>query len=160
MQENQNKNWKIVEQHFEIFQNNFHVLRDGTQILFSNQQFNFNFDTAASLLCTLYADVKSYRSALYAYSINLLNLIPILLDKRLPMSLVPRESLIAVLNSVHDALKYNTLKMSLAIPMQDLMSCYNAKILTENSTVRQEILLTLVIPSHQEQQLLWFTVHI
>ena len=59
MQENQNKNWKIVQQQFEIFQNNFHVLRDCTQMLFSHQQLNFNFDTAASLLNVLYADVKS-----------------------------------------------------------------------------------------------------
>ena len=146
MQENQNKNWKIVQQQFEIFQNNFHVLRDCTQMLFSNQQLNFNFDTAASLLNILYADVKSYRSALYAYSINLLNSIPILLDKRLPMSLVPRESLIAVLDSVHDAQKYSTDKLSLAIPMKDLMSYYDARLLIEISTVKQGLLLTLAIP--------------
>ena len=146
MQENQNKNWKIVQQQFEIFQNNFHVLRDCTQMLFSHQQLNFNFNTAASLLNVLYADVKSYRSALYAYSINLLNSIPILLDKRLPMSLVPRESLNAVLDSVHDAQKYSTDKLSLAIPMQDLMSYYDAKLLTEISTVKQGLLLTLAIP--------------
>ena len=146
MQENQNKNWKIVQQQFEIFQNNFHVLRDCTQMLFSNQQLNFNFDTAASLLNILYADVKSYRSALYAYSINLLNPIPILLDKRLPMSLVPRESLIAVLDSVHDAQKYSTDKLSLAIPMKDLMSYYDARLLIEISTVKQGLLLTLAIP--------------
>ena len=146
MQENQNKNWKIVQQQFEIFQNNFHVLRDCTQMLFSNQQLNFNFDTAASLLNILYADVKSYRSALYACSINLLNSIPILLDKRLPMSLVPRESLIAVLDSVHDAQKYSTDKLSLAIPMKDLMSYYDARLLIEISTVKQGLLLTLAIP--------------
>ena len=146
MQESQNKNWKIVQQQFEIFQNNFHVLRDCTQMLFSHQQLHFNFDTAASLLNVLYADVKSYRSALYAYSINLLNSIPILLDKRLPMSLVPRESLNAVLDSVHDAQKYSTDKLSLAIPMQDLMSYYDAKLLTEISTVKQGLLLTLAIP--------------
>ena len=108
MQDNQNKNWKVVQDQFDIFEKNFHLLRDCTQMLFSNQQLNFNFDTVASLLSILYADIKSYRSALYAYCINLLNSMPILLDKRLPMSFVPRESLLAVLNSVHDSQKHST----------------------------------------------------
>ena len=50
MQENQNKNWQVVQQQFEIFQNNFHVLRNCTQMMFPNQQLKFHFDTAASLL--------------------------------------------------------------------------------------------------------------
>ena len=108
MQNNQNKNWKVVQDQFDIFEKNFHLLRDCTQMLFSNQQLSFNFDTVASLLSILYADIKSYRSALYAYSINLSNSIPILLDKRLAMSLVPRESLLAVLDSAHDSQKHST----------------------------------------------------
>ena len=106
MQDNQNKNWKVVQDQFDIFEKNFHILRDCSHMLFSNQQLNFHFDTVASLLSILYADIKSYRSALYAYSINLLNSLPILLDKRLLMSLVPRKSLLAVLDSVHDSQKH------------------------------------------------------
>ena len=59
MAENQNKNWKIIEEQFQTIERNFHVLRDCTQILYSNQQLNFNLDTAASLLNLVYADVKS-----------------------------------------------------------------------------------------------------
>ena len=50
MAENQNKNWKIIEEQFQTIERNFHVLRDCTQILYSNQQLNFNLDTVASLL--------------------------------------------------------------------------------------------------------------
>ena len=64
MTETQNKNWAIIEEQFNVFEGNFHILRDCAQMLFSNQQLNFNFDTAASLLSMLYADVKSYRTAL------------------------------------------------------------------------------------------------
>ena len=50
MQDNQNENWKVVQDQFDVFEKNFHLLRDCTQMLFSNQQLNFNFDTVASLL--------------------------------------------------------------------------------------------------------------
>ena len=151
MQDNQNKNWKVVQDQFYIFEKNFHLLRDCTQMLFSNQQLNINLDTVASLLSIFYADIKSYRSALYAYSISLLNSIPILLDKRLPMSLVPRESLLAVLDSVYDSQKHSTDRLSLAIPMKDLMSYYDAKLVYEIATVEQGLLLTLAIPLASSQ---------
>ena len=106
-------------------------------MLFSNQQLNFNFCIVASLLSILYADIKSYRSALYAYSVNLLNSIPIRLDKRLPMSSVPRESLLAVSDSVHDSQNHSTDPLSKAIPMKDLMSYYDAKLVYESATVEQ-----------------------
>ena len=69
--------------------------------LFSNQQINFNFDTAASLLNVVYADITSYKTALYAFKTNVLNSIPTLMDQRLLMSLVPRESLLAVIDDLY-----------------------------------------------------------
>ena len=99
--ENQNRNWKMIEEQFATIQGNFHILGDCTQTLFSNQQINFNFDTAASLLNVVYADITSYKTALYAFKTNVLNSIPTLLDKRLPISLVPRESLLAFIDAVY-----------------------------------------------------------
>ena len=128
--ENQNKNWK---EQFEIFERNILILSNCEQLLFSNQQLNFNFDTVASLLSVIYADIKSYRWALYAYKVNILNSIPILLGKRLPMSLVPKDSLNAILHSVHDSHKHARDRLSLAIPMipmADLLSYYDAQLLT------------------------------
>ena len=37
MQNNQNQNWKVVQDQFDIFEKNLHLLRDCTQMLFSNQ---------------------------------------------------------------------------------------------------------------------------
>ena len=61
---NQNRIWEVVEKQFEVFYKNFHVLRDCTQFLYTQQQLNFNYDTVAALLLPLYADIKSYRAAL------------------------------------------------------------------------------------------------
>ena len=70
MQNNQNQNWKIVEKQFEIFEENIHILRDCNELLFSNQQFNFNFDTVAALLNVLYSDIK-ITSQHYIHSVSI-----------------------------------------------------------------------------------------
>ena len=157
MSETQNKNWAIIEQQFQVIEDNLHILRDCNQMLFSNQQINFNFDTAASLLTLLYADVKSYRSALYAYRLNLLNSIPTLLQKHLPMSLVPRDSLMAILESVGREQYKAADRLSLAIPTSDLMSYYDAKLLRDVITVEQGLIVTLAIPLASRQTV--FTVY-
>ena len=69
----------------------------------SFQQLNFNSDTTALLLLTLQADIKSYRAILYSFRINATNAFPFILDKRLPITLVPRKPLIKTLDSVHDS---------------------------------------------------------
>ena len=89
MVETQNQNLQLIEEQFNAISVNFHILRDCTQRLFSNQQVNFVFDTMSSILSLLYSDVKSYRSAIYTYRMNVLNAIPTLLQQHLPMLLVP-----------------------------------------------------------------------
>ena len=135
--ENQNRNWKILEEQFATIQKYFHILRDCTQTLFSNQQINFNFDTAASLLNVVYADITSYKTALYAFKTNVLNSIPTLLDKRLPMSLVPRESLLAVIDAVCKSQKEENHRLTLAIPPSDIHSYYDAKLLRDVTTIEE-----------------------
>ena len=65
MLEVQNRNWQIIEEHFKLFQDNIHVLRDCDQLLFSRQQINFNYDTISSLVAITFANIKSYRGAIY-----------------------------------------------------------------------------------------------
>ena len=149
--ENQNRNWKILEEQFATIQGNFHILRDCTQTLFSNQQITFNFDTAASLLNVVYADITSYKTALYAFKTNVLNSIPTLLDKRLPMSLIPRESLLAVIDAVYKSQKEENHRLTLAIPPSDIHSYYDAKLLRDVTTIEEGLLLNLAIPCASSQ---------
>ena len=135
MTKTQNKNWAIIDEQFNVFEGNFHILRDCTQMLFSNQQLNFNFDTAASLLSMLYADVKSYRTVLYTYRMNVRNAIPTLLQQYLPISLVPKESPLAILKSVAADQSLSGSRLSLAIPPTDLLSYYDAKLLRDVVTL-------------------------
>ena len=72
MQENQNRNWKLVEEQFAIVDYNLNGIATCMEMQATQQQPNVNFDTAASLLLTLYADIKSYRAALYSFRITFL----------------------------------------------------------------------------------------
>ena len=147
----QNKNWALIEQQFAVFERNFHVLRDCDQMLFSNQQLNFNFDTLSSLLSMIHASVKSFRSALFAFRINVLNSIHVLLRGHLPMSLVPLDSLLVILESVIRDRAQAGDRLSLAIPMSDLLSYYDSRLLADAVTVSEGLLLTLNIPLASRQ---------
>ena len=100
----------------------------------------------------LYADVKAYRSALYTYRMNVLNSIPTILQQHLPMSLVPKESLIAILNTVATEIVTSGERLSLAIPPStDLLSYCDAKLLRDIVTVDEGLILTLAIPLASRQ---------
>ena len=73
MASTKNRNWAIMQEQFVAFDQNFHFLRDCNQLLLSNQQLNFNFDSLSSLLAMIHTTIKSYRSALFPYRVNLLN---------------------------------------------------------------------------------------
>ena len=66
----QDKNWVIIQEQLAINEQNFHILRDCYQLLFANQQLNFNFDTVSTLLSMIHASVKSYRPALFVFRMN------------------------------------------------------------------------------------------
>ena len=121
MLEIRNRKWKLIEQHFDRFERNIHVVRDCDQLLFSIQQLNFIYDTICSLLAIKFADIKSYRSALYTYRINMMYSIQPMLNNYLPMSLVARQSLLTILDNVALEQWRQKDRLSLAIPMDEIL---------------------------------------
>ena len=101
--ETQNENWQKIERQFQVFCDNIHDMRNCDQLLYTRQQVNFNFDTISSLLSLIYSNVKAYRAALFAFQMNIMNAIPSLLSKYVPMSLLPKESLEQILKVVDDS---------------------------------------------------------
>ena len=146
MSATQNRNWAVIQEQFDVFENNFHILRDCNQMLFSNQQLNFNFDTLSSLHSMVHASIKAFCSALYAFRMNILNPIPVILRSHLPMSLIPMESLLVILDRVAiEQQSKATDRLSLAIPMTDLLSYYDSRLRADAVTVPEGILMTLSI---------------
>ena len=151
MSATQNRKWDIIQEQFDVFEHNFHILRDCNQMLFSNQQLNFNFDTLSSLLSMVHASIKAFRSALYAFRMNILNSIPVILRGHLPLSLIPMDSLLVILERVAIEQSKATDRLSLAIPMTDLLSYYDSRLLADAVTVSEGILMTLNIPLASRQ---------
>ena len=102
------------------------------------------------------ASIESYRSALFAYRMNLLNAIPVLLPGHLPMSLIPMVSLIVILEIVAIQQSKAADRLLLAIPMTDLLSYYDPRLLADAITVPDGLLLTLNIPLASRQTVFQF----
>ena len=146
MLEVQNRNWKFIAEHFEVFQHYIHVLRDCDLFLFTRQQINFNYDTISSLLALTFANIKSYRGALYTYKINMMNSIQPILNQYLPMSLVPRAALTAILDDVASEQWRKSDRLSLAIPMDEIIAYYELQLLRDVLVVEQGLIMRIAIP--------------
>ena len=118
----EDKNWVIIQEQLAVYEQNFHILRNCDQLLFANQQPNFNFDTVSSLISMIHATVKSYRSALFAFRMNVLNSTRVVIKGHLPMSLIPMELLLAIMDSVSLRQSKAADRLTLAIPASDLLS--------------------------------------
>ena len=146
MAENHDKNWVIIQEQLAIYEQNFHISRDCDQFLFANQQPNFDFYTVSFLLSMILASVKSYRPALFTFRMNILTSIPVLLKRHLPMSLVPVELLLAIIDSVRLRLSKVGDRLIQAIPASDFLSYYGSRLLADTITVSEGLLFTLNIP--------------
>ena len=157
VQDIQNANWKLISEQLQIFKNDIHEMRNCDQLLYSRQRVNFNFDTVASRLSLYYSSIKAYRTALFAYLINMFNSVPAKLSHYVRMSLLDRESLRKVKEVVHYNQIYATDHLSLALPFEDLLSYYEAEFLRNVITLPLGLLLTMSIPLASSQTT--FTVY-
>ena len=133
----QDQNWVIIQEQLAFYEQNFQILRDCDQLFFANQQLNFNFDTVSYLLSINHASVKSYRSALFAFRMNILYSNPVLLEGHLPMSLFPLESLLAIMDSVSLWQSKAEDRLTLAVPASDLLSYYDSRLLADAITISE-----------------------
>ena len=85
---------------------------------------------------------------------NPLNDIPVLLRGHLPMSLTLMDSLIVILENVATQQSETADRLQLAIPMTDLLSYYESRLLAYAITVPEGLLLTLKIPLASRQTVL------
>ena len=67
------------------------------------------------------------------------------------MSLVPRESLLAVIDAVYKSQKEENHRLTLAIPPSDIHSYYDAKLLRDVTTIEEVLLLNLAKPYASSQ---------
>ena len=79
----------------------------------------------------IHDSVKSYCSALFASRMNISYSIPVLLKGRLPMSLIPIESLLAIMDSVSLWQSKADERLTLANAASALLSLYDSRFLAK-----------------------------
>ena len=147
----QDKNWVIIREQLALYEQFFHDLRACDHIFFADEQPDFNFHTVSSLLSMTHASVKSYRSAFFAFRVNILDSNPVSLKGQLPMSPNPMESLIAIMDSVSLRQSKAGDCLTFAIPASNILSYYDSRLLAAALTVSEGLVLTLNIPLASEQ---------
>ena len=99
----------------------------------------------------IHATVKSHRSALFAFCIQNLHSIPILLEGRFLRSLFPMESFLKILGSVCLRHWKAASCSNLAIKESDLLSCFYSRLLADAIMVSDGFLLTPTKPLASQQ---------
>ena len=142
----QNRNWELAEGQFTALRQIVHHMRNCLQYLYVREQINQHSLVLSNIFQTILANIKTYRAALHTFRINVLNSQTPFMNQLLPMSLVPRQQLHEILTMVH--LQQNGLqdRLSLAIPIQDILSYYETKLVTQVEAIESGLIPTLAIP--------------
>ena len=117
----QDENRVIIQEQSVIYDEIFHLLHDSDQLLLANHEHNIDFDNISSLLTIIHASVKNYSSAWFAFRWNNLISIPVSLERHLLMSLIPMESLLAIMDSVSNWQSKAGDRLLVTIQASDLM---------------------------------------
>ena len=144
--ETQNRNWELAEGQFKALRQNVHHMRNCIQYVYVGKQINQHSLVFSNIFQAILANIKTYRSALYLFRINILNALTPLMNQLVPMSLVPREQLHEVLTIVHLQQNGQQDRLSLAVPIQEILSYYETKLVTQVEAIDAGLLLTLAIP--------------
>ena len=144
--ETQNRNWQLASDQFQALRQNTHHMRNCLQFLYVREQLNQQSLVLSNIFTTILSSIKTYRAALYTFRINLLNSLTPLMNQLLPMSLIPTDQLEEILTLVHLEQNGKSDRLSLAIPITDILSYYETKLVTQVDAIDEGLILTLAIP--------------
>ena len=114
--------------------------------LFTRTQANHIRTSILAEVDNLISGIRSYRAALVAYRINLLNSLSHLSLGRLPLSLVERETLGAILTEVATGELHTPDRLTLAVPLDDLLAYYEMNLVERVYTVSEGLIIRFLVP--------------
>ena len=127
-------NFEIINTKFEALINRTRLVEECQKFLYVRNQRLHIETNLVSMLLTLYNNIKSYRSAAYAYRITILNSITTMTNKRIPMALIPKKDFESILLDISDELVKNRQKLVLAIPPNQILTYYETQLLQRVET--------------------------
>ena len=157
MKETQDKNMEAIENQFAILQDNIGYLRDCIPYLYARDEILHNSNILVAILTSIQGHVRAYRSAFYTYRINLLNSIPVMFHKMLPPSLISKSQMTDLLTKLVKSQAEEGSRLSLAIPMREIMAYYESPLLIDLVATDVGIVCKLAIPMASGQTV--FTTH-
>ena len=142
----QAQNWRTIQEHLDIIHRNTVEWGDCQQSLFMRTKILHQALGISNVLGSMLTTIKTYRTALYAYRLNTLAAFAVAVDHFIPLSLVPKKHLVAVLTSVAQEQEHRESRMQLAIPISEILGYYETKILTAVRTNELGLLLVIAVP--------------
>ena len=117
-----------------------------TEYLFMRSQINQLRNILSSRLQLMHTAIQNYRVALWGYRTTLLDAIPGLAHGLLPMSLISRDTLIAILERLHSQQAHTEDHLTLALPLDHLLRYYETPLVQRVQSHEEGLLITLAIP--------------
>ena len=99
----------------------------------------------------IHATMKSYRSALFAFRMNILSSVPVVTKRHLPKSLIRFEWLLAIMDSVGFRRPKAEDCVTLVTLSSDLLSYYDSCLLADAITVSEGLFLNFNKPLASQQ---------
>ena len=149
----QNANFENLQNQMLAIEKNVHELRNCDQFFFARQQMNQHLSSISSILNTLQTNIRSYRLALARFRTNLQNL-SAMVNGFLPLSIISKETLHEILLAVMTNEIENGSRLILAIPLTDILTYYESKLLQKIESDEAGIIFTSSVPLASKSTLL------
>ena len=142
----QSQNWNVIQEHLNTIDASTVKFGDCQQSLFMRTKILHQAMGISNVLGSMLTTIKSFRTAIYAYRMNTLAAFAVAVDHFIPLSLVPKQHLSTVLAAVAQHKRATDSKLQLAIPISEILSYYETKILTAVRTNELGLLLVIAVP--------------
>ena len=150
----QNANFENLQNQMLAIEKNVHELRNCDQFFFSRQQMNQHLSSISSVLNTLQTLIRSKRLALATFRTNLLQNISAMVNGFLPLSIISKETLHGLLLAVMTNEIENRSQLTLAIPLTDILTYYESKLLQKIESNEAGIIFNFSVPLASKSTLL------
>ena len=138
--------WNATSTALDILRNNSRQMRMCDVYLFTRTQANHIRTSILAEVDSLIANIRSYRAALVAYRINLLNSLSHLSLGRLPLSLVERGVLSEILMEVATDQLHAPDRLTLAVPLDDILAYYEMNLVEQVYTTDAGLFIKFLVP--------------
>ena len=142
----QNKNWSTMKHQLAIIQNNTFVYAHCEQSTYMRAQLQQQSMHISSILHTLLDNIRAYQSALHVFRNTILQSITAIVNNHIPISLLPPQDLTDVLHKFVNTHDYQQQRLTLALPLTDILTYYETKLLTAVHTNELGLFFVIAVP--------------